>query len=151
MRSSRLLPVLLLVLAFTLAGSLVSAQYYGGPGGQISGIVYGTNGGGYDWAEITASSGTQTFHAFSGMSGFYLMRVPAGVYTLSVSTPGLNLMGNSSTVTVTDNSSLTVNFHLQQQSIIPTPEFQTNLSPLILFLAFAAAIVVLKKGTNRIK
>jgi len=151
LRSTHLLPVLLVIIALILTGSLASAQYYGGPGGQISGFVYGTNGGGYDWAEITANSNNQTFHAFSGMSGFYLIRVPPGVYKLSISTPGLNLVGNSTTVTVTDNSSLTVNFHLQQPSIIPTPEFPTNLTPLILVLAFAGAIAVLKKSTKRFK
>ena len=147
-----MLTVLLLLIAFTLTeGSLVAGQYYGGPGGQVSGFVYGTNGGGYDWAEIFAKNGNGTFQAFSGMSGFYLMRLPAGVYTLSVYTPGLPLGANSATITVTDNSSLTVNFQLQQEPVVATPEFQTNLSVLVMALVFSVAIAILKKGTKRVK
>ena len=137
----------LLFIAFTLVGtSMVAAQYYGGPGGQISGFVYGLNGAGYDWAQINANSGNQTFHAFSGMSGFYLMRLPAGVYNVSVYTPGLPLEANNANVTVMDGSEGTVDFHLQQRPVVAVPEFQTNMSALVMVIVFAMAIGIAKKG-----
>jgi hypothetical protein len=138
------------LIVFTIMGtSIVSAQYYGGPGGQISGFVYGVNGGGVDWTQISANNGTHIFHAFSGMSGFYLMRVPVGVYNVSVYVPDLPLWANSANVTITDGSSVTVNFHLQQQPVVVVPEFQTNVAVLVMTFAFAAAVVVVKRKPLR--
>jgi len=126
LRSLRLIAATLLFVVFLLASSrLVIAQYYGGPGGQISGYVFGTNGLGFDWAQISANNGNQTFHAFSGMSGFYLMRVPAGVYNVSVYVPELPFYAkNVTNITITQGSSAAVNFQLQQQPVVAVPEFQ---------------------------
>jgi uncharacterized membrane protein len=130
-----------LVLALVLVGSnLVFAQstqqYYGGPGGEIRGMVIGVDGHPFDWATIHASNNQQTFEAFSGMSGVYQMRVPAGTYNVAVSVQGYT--ANSATVNVTDNSSNTVDFYLQQ----PVPEFPPTIGPLI--IAFTVALVFFK-------
>ena len=146
MRFLKLLAASLPFIALILIGnSLVAGQYYGGPGGQISGFVYGLNGAGYDWAEINAINGYETYHAFSGMSGFYLMRVPSGVYNVTIYTPGLPLGAGSANVTVIEGSEITVDFHLQQQPIIATPEFQTNMSTIVMVTVFALALGIAKK------
>ena len=149
MRFLKILATSLLFIAFILVGStMVAGQYYGGPGGQISGFIYGLNGAGYDWAQINANNGNETFHANSGMSGFYLMRVPAGIYNVSVYTPGLPLEASNANTTVTEGSTATVNFHLQQQPIVAVPEFQTSVSALVMVIVFALAIGVAKKRVN---
>jgi hypothetical protein len=140
----------LFFIVFTLvATSIVAAQYYGGPGGQLSGFVYGPNGAGADWVQILANNGSQTFHGFSGMSGFYLMRLPAGVYNVSVYDPGLLRWANSVNVTITDGSSITLDFHLQWPPAVAVPEFQTNMAGLIMALALAASIALAKRKSTR--
>ena len=89
MKSSTILVVSLLIIALALveAGLVFASsapEYYGGTGGTISGIVVNPNGSVVDWAQVYARAGNQTFQAFSGFSGFYLMRVPAGTYNVSV-------------------------------------------------------------------
>jgi len=134
-----------LALALVLIGSsLVFAQstqqYYGGPGGEITGMVIGVNGHPFDWATIYASNSQKTFEAFSGMSGVYQMRVPAGTYNVTVSVQGY--MANSATVNVTDNSSNTVNFYLQ----LPIPEFPLIIEPLLIAFTVALVSVIFKKA-----
>jgi len=134
-----------LVLALVLIGSrLVFAQstqqYYGGPGGVITGIVIGVSGHPFDWATIHASNSQQTFEAFSGMSGIYLMRVPAGTYNVTVYVQGYT--ANSATVNVTDNSSNTVNFYLQQA----VPEFPPMIEPLLITVTVALVFFIIKKA-----
>lgn len=149
MRLSTVFVVSLLIITFALVGGkLVFAasapKYFGGTGGTISGRVVSPSGGVVDWAQIHAKNGNQTFEAFSGFSGFYLMRVPAGTYNVSVYdfynppywAPSVN-------VTVTDGSSSTVNFYLQQQPPAPIPEFQPNVLALVSMLAIAAACIVI--------
>ena len=149
MRSLRLLATLALITALILSvQGRVFGQYYGVAGGQINGFVFGPNGFGYDWARIDANNGNQTFHAFSGMSGFYLMRVPAGVYNVSVYTPAVPLETSSANVTVTEGSTATVNFHLQLQPIVAVPEFQTNMSALVMAIALAISIGITNKKVN---
>jgi len=135
-----------LLIVFLLATSrIVNAQYYGGPGGQISGFVYGGNGVGFDWAQLSASNGNETFHAFSGMSGFYLMRVPVGIYNVSVYVSGLPLAAPSvSNVTVTQDSTATVDFHLQEITGTPVPEFRSDLTMAVMVVVMAAALAILK-------
>jgi len=142
----------ILFIVFLLASSrIVNAQYYGGPGGQISGFVYGGNGVGFDWSQLSASNGNQTFHAFSGMSGFYLMRVPAGVYNVSVYVSGLPLAAPSvSNVTVTQDSTVTVDFHLQVITQTPVPEFRSDIATLVMVIVLAAALAILKKRSSAI-
>jgi len=134
-----------LALALVLIGSsLVFAQstqqYYGGPGGEITGMVIGVNGHPFDWATIYASNSQKTFEAFSGMSGVYQMRVPAGTYNVTVSVQGY--MANSATVNVTNNSSNTVNFYLQ----LPIPEFPLIIEPLLIAFTVALVSVIFKKA-----
>lgn len=134
-----------LVLALVLIGSrLVFAQstqqYYGGPGGEITGMVIGVNGHPFDWATIHANNSQQTFEAFSGMSGVYQMRVPAGTYNVTVSVQGYT--ANSATVNVTDNSSNTINFYLQQ----PVPEFPPTIEPLLIAFTIALVFFIFKKA-----
>ena len=123
--------------SFVFASSV--PKYYGGPGGTISGTVIGPTGTVVDWTQISAISGNQTFEAFSGFSGFYLMRVPSGTYNVSVYDPyNPQYWAPNANVTVTDDSSSTVNFYLQQQPPSAVPEFQPNLSLLIGVLVLAA-------------
>ena len=141
----RLILTASLVLALVLIGSrLVFAQstqqYYGGPGGEITGMVIGVNGHPFDWATIYARSSQQTFEAFSGMSGVYQMRVPAGTYNVTVSAQGYTT--NSATVNVTDNSSNTVNFYLQQA----VPEFPPTIEPLLVAFTITLVFFIFKRA-----
>jgi uncharacterized membrane protein len=96
-------------------------------------MVIGVDGHPFDWATVYASNSQQTFEAFSGMSGVYQMRVPAGTYNVRVSAHGYT--ANSATVNLTDNSSNTINFYLQQA----VPEFPPMIEPLL--IAFTVALV----------
>jgi len=132
-----------LVLALVLIGSRFvfaqsTQQYYGGPGGEITGMVIGVGGHPFDWATIYASNSQQTFEAFSGMSGVYQMRVPAGTYNVTVSVQGYT--ANSATVNVTDNSSNTVNFYL-----LAVPEFPQTIEPLLIAFTVALVFFIFKK------
>lgn len=114
-------------------------SYYGGAGGTISGTVVGPNGMVVDWTQISAISGNQTFEVFSGFSGFYLMRVPTGTYNVSVFDPySPQYWAPNANVTVTDGSSSTVDFYLQQQPPSAVPEFQPNLSAFVVVLVIGA-------------
>jgi major membrane immunogen (membrane-anchored lipoprotein) len=145
-----LLGISLMVAGSSLALASSAPNYYGGAGGTISGIVVSPSGNLVDWSQIHASNGNQTFEAFSGFSGFYLMRVPAGTYNVSVYdfydpaywAPSVN-------VTVTDGSNTTVNFYLQRQPPVAVPEFQPNLLAVVTMLAIAAACV-LAKGSRKL-
>jgi hypothetical protein len=141
----------LLGISLALArGNVVLASstpnYYGGPGGTISGTVVSPSGQLVDWSQIYAKGENQTFEAFSGFSGFYLMRVPAGTYNVSVYdfynpvywAPTVN-------VTVTNDSNTTVNFYLQPQPPSAVPEFQPNVLAVVIMLAFAAVCAMTKR------
>jgi O-acetylhomoserine/O-acetylserine sulfhydrylase-like pyridoxal-dependent enzyme len=136
-----------LVLGLLLVGSsLVFAQstqqYYSGPGGAITGMVIGVDGHPFDWATIYASNNQQTFEAFSGMSGVYQMRVPSGTYNVTVSAH--EYTANGATVTVTDNSSNTVNFYLQQT----VPEFQPMIEPLLMAFTIVLVFFIFKRTNS---
>lgn len=141
-----ILPVLLVVVLLFLGSRLVFAlsahQYYGGPGGEITGMVIGVDGHPFDWATVYASNGQQQYEAFSGMSGVYQMRVPAGTYSVTVKVQGYT--ANSATVNVTENSSNTVNFYLEQA----VPEFSPIMAPLLMTLTFV--VVFLSRKASRI-
>ncbi len=133
-----------LVIALMLVGNRLAfaqspQQYYSGPGGQITGYVIGVSGYPVDWALICASDGQNTFQVFSGMSGVYLMRVPVGTYNVTVHVSGYR--ADSVSVNVADGSSVTVNFHLKQ-SQVAVPEFQPNITPIVMALALAAALII---------
>ena len=164
MNRARLVIATLVVVAFlfVMNGSVVAAshlqQYYGGAGGQISGYVIGNNKQPVDWAAIYAKSTNRTFEAFSGMSGFYEMRLPAATYNLTINVPGyealvtnatviegsstnMNFNLNSMDVTVSAGSSSVINFYLQQNQT-PVPEFQPTVTLLVAVLALASTLVL---------
>ena len=151
MKSSAIFVGLLLVISLVLVGkTLVFApsvpKYYGGMGGTISGTVVGPNGNVVDWTQIHANNGNQTFEAFSGMSGFYLMRVPVGTYNVSVYDPyNPQYWAPNANVTITDGSSSTVNFYLQQYPPSTVREFQPNVSALLVALTLAATCIVARR------
>jgi hypothetical protein len=142
-----LLGISLLLVGSSLVLATSTPKYYGGAGGTISGLVVSPSGNVVDWSQIYANNGNQTFEAFSGFSGFYLMRVPAGAYNVSVYdfynpvywAPRRN-------VTVTVGSNTTVNFYLQPQPPVAVPEFQPNLSAAVAMLAVAAACTMTKRS-----
>jgi hypothetical protein len=99
-----------------------------------------------DWSQIHANSGNQTFEAFSGFSGFYLMRVPAGTYNVSVyDFYNPQYWAPTANVNVTDGSSNTVNFYLQQEPPSAVPEFQPSVFGLVVVLALAATCFVARR------
>jgi len=140
-----LLGILLVLAGSNLALASSTPNYYGGAGGTISGLVVSPSGNVVDWSQIYANNGNQTFEAFSGFSGFYLMRVPAGTYNVSVYdfynpvywTPSV-------TVNVTVGSNSVVNFYLQPQPPAVVPEFQPNLLAVVAMLAVGAACIITK-------
>ena len=137
--------LLLTANAFVFASS--SPQDFG-PGGTISGIVVAPGGAVVDWSQIYAKNGNQTYEAFSGFSGFYLMHVPAGTYNVTVYdfynpvywAPSVN-------ATITDGSSLTVNFYLQPHAPpAAVPEFQPDLTAVLMMVSIAAACILAKRS-----
>jgi hypothetical protein len=100
-----------------------------------------------DWSQIYANNGNRTYEAFSGFSGFYLMRVPAGNYSVSVyDFYNPTYWAANVSVTVTDGSTSTVNFSLQYPPQ-PTavPEFSPNITALVYILGLAAVCVVARR------
>jgi len=124
--------------------------YYGGAGGEISGLVVSPFGNVVDWSQIhatNATNGNQTFEAFSGFSGFYLMRLPAGRYNVSVyDFYNPSYWAPTVNVTVTDGSNTTVNFFLQQQAPPAVPEFQPNAAAAVALIAITATGALSKRG-----
>ena len=153
MRLASVFVMSLLGISLTLAGSSLALasntpNYYGGAGGTISGIVVSPSGNVVDWSQIYARSGNQTFGAFSGFSGFYLMRVPAGVYNVTVyDFYNPTYWAPAANVTVTDGSNTTVNFYLQLP-LTPVPEFQPTLLAIVLMLAIAASCVLTRRSSK---
>ena len=141
-----LLSILLVLAAESAALAASTPKYYGGAGGTISGVVVSPSGSVVDWSQVHADDGNQTFEAFSGFSGFYLMRVPAGTYNVSVyDFYNPVYWAPSVSVTVTDGSNTTVNFYLQPQPPAVVPEFQPNLVAVLSMLAIAAACFITKR------
>lgn len=143
MKGREFLPALLFLAFLALIASSVvfgqsPEQYYGGPGGVITGYVIGVNGYPVDWAQIHASSDNQTFQAFSGMSGLYRMNVPAGTYNLTVFVPGY--AADSAAVNVTDGSTAKVDFRLRRAET-PVPEFPASMIAVVLGVAFAVLVM----------
>ena len=160
---SSLVIALVLVMSSVVLAQSSPQQYYGAGGGEIAGYVFGVSKQPLDWAEIYARSNQSTYQAFSGMSGFYEMRLPAATYNLTVNVPGyeayvtnatvvkgssmvMNFNLNTITVTVSDGSSSIINFYLQQTQT-PVPEFQSSL-PLML-TTFTLAVIFLLRSTKR--
>ena len=152
----------LIVVSILVTNGIVLArpqpsQYYGDDGGQISGYVLSPGKQPFDWAAIYARSTQQTFQAFSGMSGFYEMRLPSGTYNVTVNVPGyealvtnatvtpgsattVNFNLNSMNVSVSAGSSSVINFYLEQTQT-PVPEFQPAITLLVLIIALTSTLI----------
>jgi hypothetical protein len=122
------------------------------------------NGKLLDWANIYARSSQQTFEAFSGISGVYLMRLPAGEYNVTAAFPGYVPL--SANVTVSDGSSNRVDFHLNtitvavsggslsainfylDQNQIQVPEFQSTMA-LFLMVTLASTLLLRRHSSPR--
>ena len=157
----------LLITALTLTTAIaVSAQpepqQYYGIGGQITGYVLGVNRQPLDWAAVYARGDNRTLQAFSGMSGAYTMRVPAGRYNVTVYADGYEASSKNATVAldsstnldfnlsmkvaVSGGSSSSINFYLNQTQV-PVAESKANL-PLIFSLLTLSAAVILRIGPS---
>ncbi len=156
--------LILLISTQTIAAQPQPQQYYGITGGEITGYVLG-NTTPLDWAIIHAKSNQQTYEAFSGMSGVYLMRVPVGTYNVSANFPGYAT--SSANVTVADNSSTTLTFHLAnsinvavsagsssvinyylEENQVPVPEFQPSFTLIIIALMLVVTVVLRKSHSE---
>lgn len=131
--------VTLLLVGCRLVVAQSPQQYYGELGGEITGRVVGVDGYPVDWAAVHANDGQQTYQVFSGMSGVYLMRVPVGMYYVTVDVPGYRADGV--TVNVTADSSNTANFQLE----VAVPEFQSNIAPWVTALTLAVTLIFISK------
>jgi hypothetical protein len=127
-------------------------QSSGTGGGMIMGTVLGFNMY-YQlipiaWAAVYANNGLHTFIAYSSTGGFYEMFVPTGLYNVTVIQPGYKAYSN--VVAVSDGSSSTINFTLEQ-SHVPVPEFQPNVTLIVMVLTLAGALVIRRRSTKRRK
>jgi hypothetical protein len=104
---------------FTVSGTTTSSTTAQGSlqsGGLLFGYVYGFNT--YDQliplesVTVTATGGGQHFATSTGTGGNFEMFLPVGAYNVSVSQPGYKPY--SSTVAISNGSSLTVNFYLEE-------------------------------------
>jgi hypothetical protein len=151
----RTLAAVLLVGALFLIGCrLVAAestqQYYGDHAGNITGYVLDVTGRPHDWAEIYAKNSQHAYPAYSGYDGSYLLRVPVGVYNVTVNAPvftGSNtkLTANGSTANVTENGTVRIDFHLQES---PIPEFPPNFIPITLALVLATTLILRRRSSE---
>jgi len=143
--------IALMLLGAKLVAAQSQPQQYGGGGGggMISGTVLGFNM--YDqlepvvWATVYAV-GQHTFVAYSSSGGFYQMFVPVGVYNVTVTQPGY--VTTSNRVVVSDGSATNINFTLEQ-SHLPVPEFQPNVTFIVMVLTLAGALFIRRRSTKR--
>jgi hypothetical protein len=150
------LVAILLVGALVLVGCrLVAAespqQYYGDHAGNIRGYVIDPNGHPFDWANINAKSSKYKYQTTTGYDGAYLLRVPVGIYNVTVSVLGFagsytKLTANGSTANVTENGTVRLDFHLQES---PIPEFPPNIIPITITLALAATLILRRRQSKR--
>ncbi|MGA3405024.1 MAG: carboxypeptidase regulatory-like domain-containing protein [Candidatus Bathyarchaeia archaeon] len=158
MKSVRyILAVSLFVALMLLSSKLVLAQphpnqYYGSGGGMITGTIFGFNMWDQlepvDWASVHANNGQRTFVAYSGAGGFYEMFVPTGLYNVTVVQPGY--VNYSNTVAVSDGSTSSINVYLEL-SHVPVPEFQPNLTLMLMILTLGTALVIRRRSLKRSK
>jgi len=131
----------------------VFAQTFAQGGGAIYGTVYGFT---WDdrlvplaWVQVTASDPVASgpyalFTTSTEGNGAFLMYVPVGTYNLTVSPQGY--VAHSSMVSVSDGSSSTATFYLEE-SHIPIPEFPTQMVSVMMVMAVAATL--LARRTNK--
>ena len=141
-----LLIATLTFLCIQLAAAQPGPTQFGG-GGYITGQVLGFNM--YDqlepvqWATVYASNGQRTFVAYSSSGGFYSMFVsPIGFYNVTVVEAGYKI--SSSTVAVSDGSTSSINFILEQ-SHVPIPEFPAGMAFVTLSVLSLAMLILRRR------
>jgi hypothetical protein len=148
--SKRLLPILLLMLVVPLvacAAPSAKAQAWAGGGGVVWGYIYGYDWRGrlrpISWAKIETVDG---LYSTSSMDGFYELVLPSGTFLIRVSAPGY--AEQVITVAVTGGSSSSLDFYLEQ-SRTPIPEHPAWAAPILMALALAAAIALMRRRAWR--
>jgi hypothetical protein len=96
----------------------VAAQEYLSQG-TLQGFVLGSSSyhaaEPFDWALVMLRGNGNTFEAFSGMSGFYQIFLPAGTYNVTVSVPvDSSYMAYRTAVNITPQSRTVLDFYLVQ-------------------------------------
>ena len=120
-------------------------------GGLIFGWVYGFTWDDQliplEWVQVTATNPNYIpFTVSTGANGIFEMFVPTGTYNLTVSPPGYKAY--SSMVSVSDGSSSSASFYLEQ-SHVPIPEFPTQGVALIIVIALATSLLTRKRAQNK--
>ena len=160
MRKVSYLVVLLIIAVTTLLGArltLVHAQttrdsyptqYYGS--GYLYGQVLGFDQYNYlvpiSWAKVIATNGIAVFGASTGGDGYYGMYLPAGYYNVTAIEPGF--VPHTIFVAVSDGSSSSINFYLEQ-SHIPVPEFQPQMMLAVIMAALTATLLAKRTRKRR--
>jgi hypothetical protein len=137
-----------LVFALVNTSAHVHPNQYGGSGyvfGQVLGFDYSNYLVPISWARVIATNGFSTFASSTGGDGGYGMYLPAGYYNVTAIEPGF--VPHTIFVAVSDGSSSSINFYLEQ-SHIPVPEFQPQMILMVLVVALTAALMA-KKATKR--
>jgi hypothetical protein len=143
----------LILMGCTLVLAAPPQQYYGPQAGTIRGYVTDVNGRPYDWAIVYAKNVQHTYQAYSGYDGAYLMRVPVGVYNVTVnanefSSSPTKYYANSAVANVTDGSTVRIDFHFQE-SPTPIPEFQPNIIAVTMTLALVTILIRRRRLSKR--
>ncbi|HKM75160.1 MAG TPA: carboxypeptidase-like regulatory domain-containing protein [Candidatus Bathyarchaeia archaeon] len=132
------------------ACSQPTQSYYGG-GGYLSGQVLGFDYLNYltpvAWARVTATNGLYSLSTSTGGDGYYGMFLLAGTYNVTVTEPGF--LTHTISVAVSDGSSSSINFYLNE-SQIPVPELQPQMISIALAIALAATLLT-KRALKRTK
>jgi len=121
---------------------------YGGSG-YVFGQVLGFDQYNYlvpiSWAKVIATNGISVFAASTGGDGSYGMYLPAGYYNVTAVEPGF--VPHTIFVAVSDGSSSSINFYLEQ-SHIPVPEFQPQMILIVMVVALTATLLA-KRARKR--
>ena len=136
------------VFAFGNTSAQAQPNQYGGSGyifGQVLGFDYSNYLVPISWAKVIATNGFSTFASSTGGDGSYGMYVPAGYYNVTALEPGF--VPHTIFVAVSDGSSSSINFYLEQ-SHIPVPEFQPQMVLMVLVVALTATLTA-KRATKR--
>jgi len=114
---------------------------YGGSG-YVYGQVLGFDQYNYlvpiSWAKVIATNGISVFASATGGDGSYGMYLPAGYYNVTAVEPGF--VPHTIFVAVSDGSSSSINFYLEQ-SHIPVPEFQPQMILIVMVVALTATLL----------
>ncbi|MGO9643944.1 MAG: hypothetical protein ACLPY5_04265 [Candidatus Bathyarchaeia archaeon] len=123
---------------------------YGGSG-YLFGQVLGFDQYNYlvpiSWAKVIATNGISAFAAATGGDGSYGMYLPAGYYNVTAIEPGF--VPHTIFVAVSDGSSSSINFYLEQ-SHIPVPEFRPQMILIVMVVALTATLLA-KRARKRTK